>query len=76
MKEFANITRPHWAADGGLLMNRPIAPLLQTIFDRPVQTSRHIRRVLLYVVPSPGPPDPRVDPEVADRNAPSPCRKR
>jgi patatin-related protein len=70
MKEFANITRPHWAADGGLLMNRPIAPLLQTIFDRPVQTVRQVRRVLLYVVPSPGQPDPNANPEVADNKAP------
>jgi patatin-related protein len=46
----ANTTRPHWAADGGLLVNRPIAPLMQAIFDRPAE--RQVRRALLYVVPS------------------------
>ena len=28
------MTRSHWAADGGLLANRPIAPLLSTVFSR------------------------------------------
>lgn len=53
MQNFANMTRPHWVADGGLLANRPIRPLLETIFDRPAD--RPVRRVLLYVVPSAGP---------------------
>lgn len=61
MRRHANITRNHWVADGGLLANRPIKPLLQSIFDRPAD--RQIRRVLLYVVPSPGEmPDPRAAP--------------
>jgi patatin-related protein len=65
MRKFANITRAHWAADGGLLMNRPINPLLQAIFDRTAE--RQVRRVLLYVVPSPGDPYP-----VADTSADAP----
>ncbi|MFD0169210.1 patatin-like protein [Streptomyces decoyicus] len=61
MGKFVNITRDHWVADGGLLANRPIGPLLQSIFDRPAE--RQVRRVLLYVVPSPGEtPDPREAP--------------
>ncbi|MFJ6900515.1 patatin-like protein [Streptomyces hokutonensis] len=61
MKEYVNITRDHWVADGGLLANRPIGPLLQSVFDRPAE--RQVRRVLLYVVPSPGEtPDPRAAP--------------
>jgi len=56
MKKYANITRAHWAADGGLLMNRPLNPLLRAIFDRTAE--RQVRRVLLYVVPSPGDPAP------------------
>ncbi|NUK16856.1 patatin-like protein [Streptomyces lunaelactis] len=61
MRRHANITRNHWVADGGLLANRPINPLLQCIFDRPAH--RQVRRVLLYVVPSPGEmPDPRESP--------------
>jgi patatin-related protein len=56
MKKYANITRSHWAADGGLLMNRPINPLLRAIFDRTAE--RQVRRILLYVVPSPGDPAP------------------
>jgi patatin-related protein len=53
MAQFTNITRPHWAADGGLLDNRPIDVLLKRIFDRPAR--RPVRRVLLFVVPSSGP---------------------
>lgn len=57
MEQYSNITRAHWVSDGGLLMNRPIQPLLQAVFDR--KAERHVRRVLLYVVPSAGKqPDP------------------
>jgi patatin-related protein len=57
MRAFANITRAHWVADGGLLDNQPIGPLLEEIFDR--SATRAVRRVLLYVVPSTGnAPDP------------------
>ncbi|MEV6106123.1 patatin-like protein [Streptomyces sp. NPDC051940] len=41
-----------YCADGGLLANRPVGPALQAIFDRPAH--RQVRRVLAYVVPSPG----------------------
>jgi patatin-related protein len=61
MKPYANITRPRWVADGGILMNAPVQPLLRAIFDRPAD--REVRRVLLYVVPLTGSePDPRNDP--------------
>lgn len=53
MERFANITRPHWVVDGGLLDNQPIDVLLQRVFDRPAR--RPVRRVLLFVVPSSGP---------------------
>ena len=52
MAAFSDITRSHWAADGGVLDNQPIGPLLQTVFDRGAE--RLVRRVLLYVVPSTG----------------------
>jgi patatin-related protein len=64
MDGFANITRSHWTADGGLLSNRPIGPMLQTIFDRPAQTP--VRRVLLYVVPSTGPADDPIAGQAVD----------
>lgn len=65
MKQYTNITRPHWVADGGLLANRPLRPVLETIFDRSANVP--VRRVLLYVVPSTGPePDPRSSLEVDD----------
>jgi len=64
MAPFANITRPHWVADGGMLDNRPIDVLLQRIFDRPAQ--RPVRRVLLFVVPSSG-PTPGVDADPQDQ---------
>jgi patatin-related protein len=38
-----------FAADGGLLANRPLGPALQAVFDRPAD--RDVRRVLAYVVP-------------------------
>lgn len=53
MASYANITRPHWVADGGLLDNQPIDVLLKRIFDSPAE--RPVRRVLLFVVPSSGP---------------------
>lgn len=53
MARFTNVTRPHWAADGGLLDNRPIDVLLKRIFARAAR--RPVRRVLLFVVPSSGP---------------------
>jgi patatin-related protein len=53
MAKFANTTRAHWVADGGLLDNQPIDVLLRRIFDRPAR--RAVRRVLLFVVPSSGP---------------------
>jgi patatin-related protein len=52
MADFANMTRSHWAADGGLLANRPIAPLLSTVFSR--RATREVRRVLAFVVPDGG----------------------
>ena len=52
MADFANMTRSHWAADGGLLANRPIAPLLSTVFSR--SATREVRRVLAFVVPDGG----------------------
>src|SRR5262249_19006815 len=53
MADYANISRPHWVADGGLLDNQPIDVLLQRIFELPAE--RAVRRVLLFVVPSAGP---------------------
>ena len=65
MAPFSNITRDHFAVDGGLLMNRPIRPLIEEVFTR--EASHQVRRVLLYVVPSPGDaPDPSATP-VADK---------
>jgi len=64
MAPFANITRPHWAADGGLLDNQPIDVLLKRIFDRPAR--RAVRRVLLFVVPSAGPPPDPVNGPLPD----------
>ena len=52
MADFANMTRSHWAADGGLLANRPISPLLSTVFSR--RATREVRRILAFVVPDGG----------------------
>ena len=60
MTRFANMTRSHWVADGGLLDNRPLSPLLSTVLSR--RASREVRRVLAFVVPdgggAPGGPPP------------------
>src|SRR3954447_23018534 len=49
MSRYSNTTRSRRAPYGGLLVNRPLAAVLQTIFDN--ETDRQVRRVLLYVVP-------------------------
>jgi patatin-related protein len=54
MASFSNLTIPHWAADGGLMDNNPIGPLLQTVFER--SAGQQVRRALLYVTPTSGPP--------------------
>ena len=55
MARYANVTRSHWAADGGILANRPLAPLLRAVFARPATPEgREVRRVLAYVVPDGG----------------------
>ncbi|WP_395726825.1 patatin-like protein [Nakamurella sp.] len=53
MHEYADITRSHWAVDGGVLNNQPLDVLLQRVFQRPAR--RPVRRVLMFVVPSAGP---------------------
>ena len=52
MAAFANMTRSHWAADGGLLANRPLTPLLAKMFSQPA--TGQVRRVLAFVVPDGG----------------------
>ncbi len=64
MAPYANITRPHWVADGGMLDNRPIGVLLERVFDRAAQ--RPVRRVLLFVVPSSGPAPDLVEEDPPD----------
>ncbi|WP_406365638.1 patatin-like protein [Streptomyces sp. NBC_01546] len=53
-------TRTQFCADGGLLANRPLGPALQAVFERPAD--QEVRRVLAYVVPSPGLADPSTAP--------------
>ena len=64
MSPYSTLTASHWAADGGLLINRPIAPLLDTIFER--AADREVRRALLYIVPTSG-PAPKVHPDELDK---------
>jgi patatin-related protein len=46
MSPYANMTRSHWVADGGLLANRPLSPLLSAVFARPAD--REVRRILAF----------------------------
>lgn len=52
MAGFANMTRSHWVADGGLLANRPLTPLLSAVLARPADSE--VRHVLAFVVPDGG----------------------
>jgi patatin-related protein len=52
MAGYANMTRSHWVADGGLLANRPLTPLLAQVFAQPAWGQ--VRRVLAFVVPDGG----------------------
>jgi hypothetical protein len=52
MAAYANMTRSHWVADGGLLANRPLTPLLAKVFAQPA--TGQVRRVLAFVVPDGG----------------------
>ena len=45
-----DIMQSAWVADGGLLANRPLGPMLQSVVAR--TTDREVRRVMLYVVPT------------------------
>ena len=54
MAAFSNTQATQFAADGGLLMNRPLGPALQAVFDRPADSQ--VRRVLAFVVPQTGGP--------------------
>lgn len=56
MAPFTPIEATQFAADGGLLANRPLGPALQAVFDRPAD--RDVRRVLAFVVPLAGDPGP------------------
>jgi predicted acylesterase/phospholipase RssA len=65
MAGFSNAQTTQFAADGGLLANRPLAPALQAVFDRPA--NREVRRVLAFVVPLVGGPGvPRANLTLAD----------
>ena len=52
IRDFANMTRGHWVADGGLLANRPLTPLLAKVFAQ--SATGQVRRVLAFVVPDGG----------------------
>ena len=54
MAAFSNAQAAQFAADGGLLMNRPLGPALQAVFDRAADSE--VRRVLAFVVPQTGGP--------------------
>jgi predicted acylesterase/phospholipase RssA len=70
MKPFAtNISTTQFAADGGLLANRPLGPALQAVFDR--TSDREVRRVLAYVVPTVA-GSPQSEPAARDAAPPHP----
>ena len=52
MRCYANFQKSHFVMDGGVLMNKPIGPALQAVYEQ--KASTQVRRVMLYVVPDPG----------------------
>ncbi|MBB4687897.1 patatin-like protein [Amycolatopsis jiangsuensis] len=50
MTGYTDLMRSHWITDGGVLVNKPLGPALEEIFERP--SSADVRRLLLYVVPT------------------------
>ena len=50
----ANFADPQYVVDGGVLLNKPIRPALQAIYEKPAELQ--VRRVMAYVVPDPGEP--------------------
>jgi patatin-related protein len=63
MAGIADFDHSHYVVDGGLLLNKPLVPALQSIRSMP---ARHqVRRILCYVNPDPG--DQGMTPRVDDR---------
>jgi patatin-related protein len=61
MAGHVNFRSSRFAMDGGVLVNKPLAPVLEAIYAQPAHL-RPVRRVLAYVVPDPGvPPTDRPD---------------
>ncbi|MCK9898830.1 patatin-like protein [Frankia sp. Cpl3] len=56
MADYVNAAGDFYGSDGGILVNRPIGPAIQEVFERPAR-GRQVRRVLAYVVPAPNPPE-------------------
>jgi patatin-related protein len=52
MDGVTSFSSSRFTIDGGVLVNKPIRPVLRTIFGQPA--ARQVRRVLGYVVPDPG----------------------
>jgi hypothetical protein len=52
MSDYIGKAPTQFAADGGLLANRPIGPALQAVFDRHAESE--VRRVLAFIVPTVG----------------------
>lgn len=48
----ANFRKSQYVVDGGVLLNKPLRPALDSIYQQ--TGDRQVRRVLAYVVPSPG----------------------
>jgi patatin-related protein len=47
---YTNAVSSHWLTDGGVLLNKPLAPALRAIFQRPA--GEDIRRLMFYVAPT------------------------
>ena len=63
-EEQATFRAGRWAMDGGVLDNKPIGIAMKAIFNRPA--AGQVRRVMLYVNPTPGGPATASDDEIDD----------
>lgn len=60
MTGIASFTSSRFTIDGGVLVNKPMQPVLRAIFAQPAE--QQVRRVLAYVIPDPGAP-PKLPPQ-------------
>jgi patatin-related protein len=66
----ANFSESQYLVDGGILLNTPIRPALEAVYQQTADLQ--VRRILAYIAPDPGEPAPSPAPQEAGGNPPVP----